>query len=403
MTEMDRTLKALSLILSYPTRELQAAMPEIGGVLAADTPARPLRHVGRCARWWTSWPAATSTTSKSSYVMLFDRSRTLSLNLFEHVHGESRDRGGAMVSLIETYRAGGFDPATSRTARPPAGAAGIPVHASLRRGAGNLGGRGPYLRGPRTPDLSGGKAHMVPCSPLFCSSPACKADTRGGGRNAGPARRRPRPISRRSTRSGRKAKCASAPTRTPAARRSATCSPRMDVPPAPRHRRGRRMMEAQMHNFLFGIYPYIALSVADRGLDRALRTRSLHLENLVVAALAPQAADPRVDPVPCRRPGDLRRPSRRPADADLGVRRARHQPRRQAAAGRRGRRHRRGHGRSSAAGCCSTAAGPIRASARPRASPTSPFWPCCWRSWCSGWRRSSSRSSTSTGTRWSSS
>ena len=45
--------------------------------------------------------------------MLFDRSRTLSLNLFEHVHGESRDRGGAMVSLIETYRAGGFEPATS--------------------------------------------------------------------------------------------------------------------------------------------------------------------------------------------------------------------------------------------------------------------------------------------------
>ena len=46
-------------------------------------------------------------------VMLFDRSRTLSLNLFEHVHGESRDRGGSMVSLIETYREGGFEPATS--------------------------------------------------------------------------------------------------------------------------------------------------------------------------------------------------------------------------------------------------------------------------------------------------
>ena len=50
---------------------------------------------------------------QESYVMLFDRSRTLSLNLFEHVHGESRDRGGAMVSLIETYREGGFEPATT--------------------------------------------------------------------------------------------------------------------------------------------------------------------------------------------------------------------------------------------------------------------------------------------------
>ena len=50
---------------------------------------------------------------EEQYVMLFDRSRTLSLNLFEHVHGESRDRGGAMVSLLETYRDGGFDPVTS--------------------------------------------------------------------------------------------------------------------------------------------------------------------------------------------------------------------------------------------------------------------------------------------------
>ena len=43
-------------------------------------------------------------------MLLFDRSRTLSLNLFEHVHGESRERGGAMVDLLETYRAGGFEP-----------------------------------------------------------------------------------------------------------------------------------------------------------------------------------------------------------------------------------------------------------------------------------------------------
>ena len=50
---------------------------------------------------------------QEQFVMLFDRSRTLSLNLFEHVHGESRDRGGAMVALMETYREGGFEPATT--------------------------------------------------------------------------------------------------------------------------------------------------------------------------------------------------------------------------------------------------------------------------------------------------
>lgn len=108
----DRTLKALSLVLSYPTRELQKAMPEIGAVLASDTrltaaarrALRPLlEDLGGCDIY----------DLQEQYVLLFDRSRTLSLNLFEHVHGESRDRGGAMVSLMETYRNGGFDPATT--------------------------------------------------------------------------------------------------------------------------------------------------------------------------------------------------------------------------------------------------------------------------------------------------
>lgn len=108
----DRPLKALSLILSYPTRELQHAMPEISAVLASDT--RLTAAARRGLR-----PLVEELSGRDiydleeQYVMLFDRSRTLSLNLFEHVHGESRDRGGAMVSLVETYRAGGFDPITS--------------------------------------------------------------------------------------------------------------------------------------------------------------------------------------------------------------------------------------------------------------------------------------------------
>ena len=109
---MDRTFKALSLILSYPTRELQAAMPEIQGVLASDNrltaAARRALH-----------PLVEELSGRDIYdleelfVLLFDRSRTLSLNLFEHVHGESRNRGSAMVSLIETYREAGFELATS--------------------------------------------------------------------------------------------------------------------------------------------------------------------------------------------------------------------------------------------------------------------------------------------------
>ncbi len=42
------------------------------------------------------------------YVLLFDRTRSLSLHLFEHVHGESRDRGQAMVDLRALYGSKGL-------------------------------------------------------------------------------------------------------------------------------------------------------------------------------------------------------------------------------------------------------------------------------------------------------
>lgn len=110
--QVDRTLKALSLILSYPTAELQLAMPEIGGVLASDT--RLTAAARRALRPLINELGQRDIYDlQETYVGLFDRSRTLSLNLFEHVHGESRDRGGAMVSLVEMYREAGFDPVTA--------------------------------------------------------------------------------------------------------------------------------------------------------------------------------------------------------------------------------------------------------------------------------------------------
>ena len=43
------------------------------------------------------------------YVDLFDRGRALSLHLFEHLHGDSRDRGEAMVDLKRIYERAGFE------------------------------------------------------------------------------------------------------------------------------------------------------------------------------------------------------------------------------------------------------------------------------------------------------
>jgi len=109
---IDRTLKALSLILSYPTQEHQDAMPDIAAILGDDPRIGPATRADLQAL--TDHLAQGDLYDlQESYVMLFDRSRSLSLNLFEHVHGESRDRGGAMVSLIDTYRAAGFEPASS--------------------------------------------------------------------------------------------------------------------------------------------------------------------------------------------------------------------------------------------------------------------------------------------------
>lgn len=89
--------RAFAALLAYPERELVDAIPEIRAVVPASL-AELLQELER----------APLTALQERYVELFDRSRALSLHLFEHVHGESRDRGQAMVDLAQTYAARGF-------------------------------------------------------------------------------------------------------------------------------------------------------------------------------------------------------------------------------------------------------------------------------------------------------
>lgn len=103
-----KSFKALSAILTYPSPELQAAIPEIRQALHIEGLFGPHR-LAAIELLLTTLAHDDLYDLQERYVHLFDRSRTLSLNLFEHIHGESRDRGGAMVDLLETYRAGGFD------------------------------------------------------------------------------------------------------------------------------------------------------------------------------------------------------------------------------------------------------------------------------------------------------
>jgi len=105
---MNTTLKVISLLLSYPSEELQAAAPELKAALAGD-PAIGERERKLLGKLADDIAGLDLYEAQERYVYLFDRTRSLSLHLFEHVHGESRDRGQAMVDLKTMYEDAGFD------------------------------------------------------------------------------------------------------------------------------------------------------------------------------------------------------------------------------------------------------------------------------------------------------
>ena len=94
---MTKTLRALAALLSYPDEALRAALPEI----RAAAPGAVLPLIDEIEQDGLY-------EAQERYVALFDRSRALSLHLFEHVHGESRDRGQAMVDLLAMYETHGL-------------------------------------------------------------------------------------------------------------------------------------------------------------------------------------------------------------------------------------------------------------------------------------------------------
>lgn len=104
---MNRTLKAISLVLSYPGDEIHAAMPALRSALAQTT-GLAAREKAALLRLVDDIAGLDPYEAQERYVLLFDRTRSLSLHLFEHVHGESRDRGQAMVDLMAMYEAEGY-------------------------------------------------------------------------------------------------------------------------------------------------------------------------------------------------------------------------------------------------------------------------------------------------------
>jgi nitrate reductase delta subunit len=101
------TLRVLARLLSYPGAELRRHLPEMREALYAERALPPAR-LAELDALMESLAGADPLETEAVYVQLFDRGRSTSLHLFEHVHGDSRDRGPAMIDLAQTYEKAGL-------------------------------------------------------------------------------------------------------------------------------------------------------------------------------------------------------------------------------------------------------------------------------------------------------
>jgi len=105
---MALTYKALAVLLAYPTADIQElALAAAQAIEDEGMVPSPIRRA--LVRLADELADGDLFELQERYVWQFDRTRSLSLNLYEHVHGESRDRGQAMVALLEFYRSKGVE------------------------------------------------------------------------------------------------------------------------------------------------------------------------------------------------------------------------------------------------------------------------------------------------------
>lgn len=105
--KMTHTLRACALLIGYPDASLRGLLPDLRLALhdEAALSASRLAELDALIDTLQQQPAL---DGEAAYVELFDRGRSTSLHLFEHVHGDSRDRGPAMIDLAQTYEKAGL-------------------------------------------------------------------------------------------------------------------------------------------------------------------------------------------------------------------------------------------------------------------------------------------------------
>lgn len=104
---MTMSLRALSHLLTYPNAELREHLTGLRQVLHEERTLGKAR-LAELDALVDMLLATDPLDAEAAYVELFDRGRATSLHLFEHVHGDSRDRGTALVDLGKTYHDAGL-------------------------------------------------------------------------------------------------------------------------------------------------------------------------------------------------------------------------------------------------------------------------------------------------------
>jgi len=107
-----KTFKVISLLLCYPESDWLAALPELEDALTEEAGFNGDAAV-RMAPLFKQLRETELIALQESYVATFDRNPSHSLHLFEHIHGESRDRGSAMIDLLNEYWKYDFDASAS--------------------------------------------------------------------------------------------------------------------------------------------------------------------------------------------------------------------------------------------------------------------------------------------------
>ncbi len=101
------TLRVLAHLLSYPDTSLRDHLAEMTTALQGERTLRPDR-LAELSALMQHLRGARAMDVEAHYVETFDRGRGTALHLFEHVHGDSRDRGPAMIDLLQTYEQAGL-------------------------------------------------------------------------------------------------------------------------------------------------------------------------------------------------------------------------------------------------------------------------------------------------------